>query len=355
MVRKTQSKSDGASARDDETRTAARGRNGATSSDIEKGHAVPRPVAGASRLDTERSPAGVGKNGDATHCAGTNGRGQGGGGASSSDDVQGDAVPLPAEPASVEKPAPKSRGRRRAKEDEPPMALGDVCMELQRLQRERAVLLKSRNKHANRLRAVVAGNLGYYAAMDEKARKAKFQEAARLIKATVAEQAEPYMAGIIRATMTGVKSFNDLKKDLERQMVRFAKRLPVAAWVGERGQRGFGLLFLAIVVGETGDLFNYPNPAKVWRRLGCAPWTFNGETKMGATWRSGVEGKLPSDQWGDYGYSPRRRSISYLIGEGIVKQNRLAPESPTGADDVSRGQAPSYYGKGAGRGRRLGV
>jgi hypothetical protein len=109
-------------------------------------------------------------------------------------------------------------------------------------------------------------------------------------------------------------------------------RLPVAnspeAWLNRPEQRGFGALFLAILIGETGDLNTYTNPGKVWRRMGCAPWTFNptgeegGEkTLMGATWRSGREGKLPASEWEAFGYSPRRRSIAYLVGEGIVKQN----------------------------------
>ena len=44
---------------------------------------------------------------------------------------------------------------------------------------------------------------------------------------------------------------------------------------------------------------------------------------MGATWRSGKHGKLPASEWETFGYSPRRRSIAFLIGEGIVKQNTV--------------------------------
>jgi hypothetical protein len=83
------------------------------------------------------------------------------------------------------------------------------------------------------------------------------------------------------------------------------------------------------VIGETGDLSNYANPAKVWRRLGCAPFTKDQETLMGATWRGRSNGKrgtkLHASDWEEFGYSPRRRSISYLIGEGIVKANGLGP------------------------------
>jgi hypothetical protein len=74
---------------------------------------------------------------------------------------------------------------------------------------------------------------------------------------------------------------------------------------------------LGTIIGETGDLSLYANPAKVWKRLGLAP--FNG--KMPSTWRSGKEGKLSSEEWSAIGYSPRRRSVMYVIGESLVKQN----------------------------------
>jgi hypothetical protein len=200
-----------------------------------------------------------------------------------------------------------------------------ICADLQDQQRQRSVILKSRNMQANRLQAIVAGTLGYSSGMDEKERLKKFTEASALIKEVVAGTKRVPMAPVIRTTHIGIEAFETLKDDLEKQMVKLVKKLPSAAWVSEPEQRGFGLLFLAIVVGECGDLCGYANPGKLWRRLGCAPWTFGGKTAMGATWRAGKEGKLPADEWSQFGYSPRRRSIAFLIGEGIVKQNGSGP------------------------------
>lgn len=204
-----------------------------------------------------------------------------------------------------------------------------VVAELVDLQRQRAVIVKSRNMQANRLQAIVAGTLGYQSSMEEKARLKKFTEAAEIIKkieeAPVAESTK----WIVRTTMIGIEAFNHRKKVLEKEMETYSKTLPVAKWVSHADQRGFGLLFLAIVIGETGDLSNYTNPGKLWKRLGCAPYTFDDKTKMGATWKSGKEGKLPSGEWEKFGYSPRRRSIAYLIGEGIVKQNGPCEASET--------------------------
>ncbi len=211
-----------------------------------------------------------------------------------------------------------------------------MSLELRALQRERTVVLKSRNMQSNRLQAVVAGTIGYHSGMAEKDRTKKFAEASMLIKAVLENDEDTPMKMIIKVTSTGIEAFNKAKDELEKRMTKLVKQLPVYSWVEHKNQRGFGALFLAIVIGETGNLANYANPGKLWARMGCAPFTFPRElpdgspapdalTLMGATWRSGRLGKLPASEWEEYGYSPRRRSIAYLIGEGIVKQNFLKP------------------------------
>lgn len=201
-----------------------------------------------------------------------------------------------------------------------------IAAELQRLQRRRCDVLKSRNMQANRLRAVVAGRIGYRSGMEEKERAKKVKEAADIIKAVIKGK-EPAVKltqddrQFIEVSLVGISAFNGMKEEFEKQMLALAKQLPVTEWVRAKEQRGYGLLFLAITIGETGDLAGYANPGKVWRRMGCAPWTFDGKTRMGATWKGGREGRLPAEEWEKFGYSPRRRSIAYLIGEGLMKQN----------------------------------
>ena len=207
----------------------------------------------------------------------------------------------------------------------PPGPLTPLCKELQGLQRQRTVVLKSRNMQANRLQAIIAGTLGYSASMEEKDRRAKFTEASEVIDNVMEGKSNHPMEAVIKCTMVGIDQFNDLKDKIEKAMRKLAEQLPIYAWTQKPEQRGFGTLFLAIVIGETGDLTIgnnfYSNPGKLWKRLGCAPYKYDGQTKMGSTWRSGKEGKLPAEEWAKFGYSPRRRSISYLIGESIVKQN----------------------------------
>lgn len=218
----------------------------------------------------------------------------------------------------------ESDGAETPKELLPNWSTSQASSDLQALQHERCAVMKSKAMQSNRLQSVIAGGLGYGPNLSEKERAKKFVEASAVIKAVAAGGEHP-MAAFIRASLVGIDSFDALKAALEKKMLAISKTLPVAEWVKAKPQRGFGLLFLAIVVGECGDLANFSNPAKIWKRMGCAPHQFAGKTLMGATWKSGQQGKLPAEEWLKFGYCPRRRSIAYLIGENIVRQNQTGP------------------------------
>jgi hypothetical protein len=136
------------------------------------------------------------------------------------------------------------------------------------------------------------------------------------------------MKDFILASSAPIESLRQLQTQLEKQMEGYAASLPVVEWVKKKEQAGFGLLSLGKVIGETGNLSNYSNPSKVWRRMGCMPWKFEGEGvkynphKMGSTWRGGKEGKLPASEWETFGYSPRRRCIAYQISDVLIKLNK---------------------------------
>lgn len=95
------------------------------------------------------------------------------------------------------------------------------------------------------------------------------------------------------------------RKAVEKRLVQLAAGLPVAPWV--EGTRGVGLLSLAAIVGEAGDLSSYANPAKLWKRLGLAVMPDGRQRRT-----SGVAAI-------EHGYSPARRSVVWNIGACIVK------------------------------------
>ena len=185
--------------------------------------------------------------------------------------------------------------------------LSGLSEDLQSLQKQRAWYIKSRNMMMNRLQATVAGMNGYSNSLSKKDREKMFVEAGKLIKQISKGEAEPHP--LILTGLMATDAFDEQKKATEKEMLKTAKQLPIAEWVDQPEQRGFGLLFLAIVIGETGNLENYANPGKVWRRLGCAPFTKNGVTQMGSSWRMGMNKddhgeKMHASDWEEFGYSP---------------------------------------------------
>jgi hypothetical protein len=91
----------------------------------------------------------------------------------------------------------------------------------------------------------------------------------------------------------------------QKDLVRLAKSLPVAPWV--IGVRGVGLLSLAAIVGEAGDLSGYANPAKLWKRLGLAVMSDGRQRRT--TGAAAIA----------HGYVPARRSVMWNVGACIIK------------------------------------
>jgi hypothetical protein len=206
-----------------------------------------------------------------------------------------------------------------------------VCKELQENQKLRNWYTKTRIMNENRLRAAVTAHTGYHDVradkITEKRRKEMFEEADEIIEKVVAGEMDFPIKEMILITNTCIKAFSVKEKDYKKQMLALVKRLSVADWVEEKEQKGFGLDSLAKVVGECGDLANYSCPGKVCKRMGLVPFTSNGVTHMGSSWKNRYyrDHELESAEWEEFGYSPRRRSVSFIIGENLIKQNGDGP------------------------------
>lgn len=97
------------------------------------------------------------------------------------------------------------------------------------------------------------------------------------------------------------------KEHLSR-MLEYAKQLPVSEWI--LNVRGVGLLKLAKIVGEAGDLSNYANPAKLNKRFGLAVFDGVGQRRC-----KNKELALL------HGFNPRRRAVMWDVGSGLIRQN----------------------------------
>ena len=225
---------------------------------------------------------------------------------------------------SNDKPQCKKKARTAMK---PIGGLPSLIAEIRELQRQRVTTQKSRIMIDNRLTATVATASGYHAGMEEDERAKWFVAAKKVIREVQGDcssetDAWP-LAPLILACSVSIEGFYATEKAYEKEMEKLAKQLPVAKWMALTDQRGFGWLSLAIIIGEVGDLSNYANPGKLWRRMGCAPFESKGKTFMPSTWRSRKKhnGGLSSAEWEELGYCPRRRSVMFVIAESLMKGN----------------------------------
>lgn len=127
-----------------------------------------------------------------------------------------------------------------------------------------------------------------------------------------------YMSIAIASEIAAVKRLKSARKIIENEIEDQASRLHVAEWW--RSLPGCNLLGLGTLIGETGDLFDYPNPDKVKKRLGLAPY----KGKACSTWKS--KGGLKSEEWADQEdgpkYCPRRCAVAYVIGTSIILKKK---------------------------------
>ena len=178
--------------------------------------------------------------------------------------------------------------------------------------------LKATFRITNQTLALVRRALGYQTDMSESDTKKLCKRAVAIVASIqkgltapvgeedVAEAVAPFVLSSCTATIP----FVSYRTQLEKTLTAKAKLLPVYPWC--ESVKGFGALGLAIIVGECGDLSGYSNPAKVWKRMGLAV--------MGSCRQGGLPKGSPAEAWIEHGYSPRRRSAMWTLGDSLLRQ-----------------------------------
>jgi hypothetical protein len=151
----------------------------------------------------------------------------------------------------------------------------------------------------------------WHVADDEATRDRANREVTAKIKAARKGEGDPATVVIVRMTDEARGPADRERARHEKEMESLALQLPVAPWV--ETVPGLGYLGLATIVAETGDLSRYANPAKVWKRLGYAPFDgLAGSSWKRTTWRSG-RAALTAEQWTEHPFSGRRYSLIHTI------------------------------------------
>ena len=105
----------------------------------------------------------------------------------------------------------------------------------------------------------------------------------------------------------GTSVFDKMEKDYTTQMTQLAKELPGHDWFCKFD--GCSTMGFAMLIAEIGDLCDYENPAKIWKRMGLS-------VRNGSAEKNNEKGV-------QVGYSVRRRMIAFRISSAIVKKPGL--------------------------------
>ncbi len=186
--------------------------------------------------------------------------------------------------------------------------------------RNRNFAMETRKALNNGLGAFIRIYLGWSKALPKNERDAIAARAAELekigdlvFKGKPVEKPEDFLPieEIIVGAVMARSPFDKIEKDATKAMEKLARELSV--WVWAESVRGFGARSLAVIIAETGDLSNYANPAKVWKRMGLAV--------MGDVRQGGLPKSASKKAWIEHGYSRLRRSRMWNIGDALVKGN----------------------------------
>jgi len=124
----------------------------------------------------------------------------------------------------------------------------------------------------------------------------------------------------------------------EKVMTSLAKDLPIAPWIDS--VPGLGLLGVATILAETGDLSKYANVAKVWKRLGYAPYNgLAGSTWKRPKWRNG-EPALSAEEWTLNPFNGKRYGMLFSISDSLLRKQWIGKAKT----EDGKGKADGKYG-----------
>lgn len=159
-------------------------------------------------------------------------------------------------------------------------SLSSLFLQLEDLHRKRQDYMKSRIMINNQVKAITR----------------------RLTKAGVdEEQITAHTSSIV----DNMESFDAVETAYEKQMIKIGKQLPLHDWYCQN--EGCSDLGFCMLLAEIGDMKNYANPAKVWKRMGLS-------VQNGRAEKNDVKGQ-------NTGYSKRRRMIAFMVSSSIIKKH----------------------------------
>lgn len=195
--------------------------------------------------------------------------------------------------------------------------------------RERCFVMEQRKRMHLSLAAFLRLYLGWRKDLHEAERKRIAKEALKM--ADGVEPGHP-LHDFIAAALLAMEPFEELERRATKAMEKAAKSLPVWKDWGE-GVRAFGARSLAVIVGEAGDLSNYPTHSHLWKRMGLAV--------LDGVRQGGLRSSASANEWIAHGYNAKRRAQMFVIGDCLVKQGEFYRQIYLDRKQYERGRAMS--------------
>lgn len=154
-------------------------------------------------------------------------------------------------------------------------SLATTCARLKDLQVQRRFLIRSKDRNRLALGSLIRRHLGWDADLPEKDRKDIAKKAAALMESALDKDkmggVESWITELAFTCEQSCEPFDKSLSVVEKEMLSVIKDVPPTALEYVDSVKGFGRKTMAIIIGEAGDLNNYKNPGKLWKRLGLAP------------------------------------------------------------------------------------
>ena len=214
----------------------------------------------------------------------------------------------------------------------------EIVEQIRAAHRDRRFAMKVQQKLDRSLESYIRINFTQWSPdLDKKERDKLNKEVAAIIKAARAGDGDPRIVVMISSTDEARETFDNMRAEQEKAMEALAKQLPIYPWV--ESIRGFGALGLATIVAEAGDISKYPNPQKLRKRLGFAPY----DGHAGSTWKreSWRERTLTKEEWIANPFSGERYALMHQIVVWLVNSQWIgAAKTGTG-----EGKPNGHYGQ----------
>jgi hypothetical protein len=140
-----------------------------------------------------------------------------------------------------------------------------------------------------------------YVGGDKDAGAALYTEAAKGI--------HPEMSALLAPMLESLAILHRRRIEYEKRIGVLAKQLPIYAWA--KAVRGLGDVSIGQLVAEARDPGIYSTVSKLWVRMGVG-------IKCG-----GRQRKIAGEKAIEMGYSPRRRSVLYVVGDNLIRSRNV--------------------------------